>query len=74
MEVTVIRIVIGALASDIRYQRIDKGVGGLGNKSTNGDYPNNHIKISQYTEKSPGDLRGFAVTQTRVRNYQLMVL
>ena len=40
---------------------------GLGNKRTNGDHPNfNIIEIGQNTEKSLGDLRRFAVTQTPV--------
>ena len=44
------------------------GTGGLGNKMTNGDYPNNSIiKIDQNTEKSPGDLKRLAVTQTPVK-------
>ena len=36
------------------------------------DYPDNSIiKIGQNTEKSPGDLRRLAVTQTPTRNHQL---
>ena len=39
------------------HQRVGKGTGGLGNKRTSGDHPNyGIIKISQNTEKSPGDL------------------
>ena len=34
----------------------------------------NIIKISQNTEKNPGDQRRLAVTQTPVENYQLMVV
>ena len=32
------------------------------------------IKISQNTEKSPGDLMRLAVTQTPVKNYQLTLV
>ena len=47
------------------HQRIGIGTGGIGNKRTSGDYLNDSIvKISQNTEKSPGDLRRLAVTQT----------
>ena len=48
---------------------------GLGNKRTSGDHPNYSIvKISQNTEKSTGGLRRFIVTQTPVRNYQLILM
>ena len=36
-----------------------------------GDHPNNIVEIGQNTEKSPGDLRKLAVTQTLVRNHRL---
>ena len=37
-------------------QRIGKGTGRLGNKRPSGDHPDySFIKISQKTEKSPGD-------------------
>ena len=45
------------------HQKNDNGTGGLENKRTSGDHPNDSIKISQNTEKSPGDLRKLAVTQ-----------
>ena len=32
------------------------------------------IKISQNTEKSPGDLKRLAVTQTPVNDHQLMLV
>ena len=32
------------------------------------------IKIGQNNKKSPGDLRSFAVTQTPVKNHQLMLV
>ena len=49
---------------------IDAGTGGLENQRTKGDHPNyNIVEIGQNTEKSPGDLKRLAVTQTPVRNY-----
>ena len=57
------------------HQRSSTGTGGLGNKRTGGDYPNDSIiKIGQNTEKSPGDLRRLAGTQTPVRNHQLTLV
>ena len=47
------------------HRRIIKGTGGLGNKRTIGDHPNYSI-----IEKSPGDSRRLAVTQTTVKNSQ----
>ena len=42
--------------------------GGLGNKRTSRDHPNySIIEIGQNTEKSPGDLKRLAVTQTLVK-------
>ena len=56
-------------------KRIGTGTGGLGNKRKNGDYSDNSIiRINQNTEKSPGDLRRFAVTQTSMRNHQLALV
>ena len=37
------------------HQRIGTGTGGLGNKRTRGDHPNDSIKIGQNTKKNPGD-------------------
>ena len=45
-------------------QEFLKGAGRVKNQ----DHPNYSIEISQNTEKSPGDLRRFAVTQTPVRH------
>ena len=46
-----------------------------GNKRTSGDHLNySIIKIDQNTEKSPGDLRRLAVTQTPVENHQLTLV
>ena len=52
---------------------IGKGTGRFGNKRISGDHPDySIIKIDQNTEKSPGYLRKLALTQTPVRNHQLM--
>ena len=49
-------------------QRTDIGVGG--NKTASGDHPKYRIiKIGPHTKKSPGDLRGLAVTQTPMENH-----
>ena len=40
-----------------------------------GDHPNDGIiEDGQNTEKSPGDLRRFAITQTPVKNHQLKLM
>ena len=42
---------------------------------TSGDYPNySIIKFNQNTEKSPGDMKRLAVTQTPVEIHQLMLM
>ena len=67
MKVTVIPIVIDALGT------IPKGlVKGLEALEITEQVET--MKIGQNTEKSPGDLRKFAVTQTPVRNHQLMLV
>ena len=54
------------------HKSIGTETGGLGNKRSSGDHPNNSIvEIGQNTKKSTGDLRKLAVTQTPVENYQL---
>ena len=54
------------------HQRIIKGTGRLGAWRTSGDHPNYCIiENDQNTEKSPGDLKGFAVTKTPEKNHQL---
>ena len=56
------------------HQWIGTGTGELGNKRSR-YHPNYSIvEISQNTEKSPGDLRRLAVTQTLVRNHQLTLV
>ena len=57
------------------HQRITKGTGGLEGRRTSGDHPNyNIIENSQNTEKSPGDLRRLAITQTPVKYHQLKLI
>ena len=57
------------------HQRICTGTGGLENKKVSGDHPNySIIKIGQNIEKSPVDLRRLAVTETPVKNHQLMLV
>ena len=73
MKMTIISIVIGV--SCYSHQRIIKGTGGLVYKRTSGDYPNNYIfENGQNTEKSPGDLRRLAITQTSVKDHQLTLM
>ena len=56
-------------------QRIIKETGGLGSWRTSGDHLNNSIiDNGQNTEKSPGDLRRLAVSQTPVKNHQLKLM
>ena len=51
-------------------QRLDKGVGRVGNLRTSRDHVNYSIvEIGQNTEKSPGDLRRHAVIQISVKDY-----
>ena len=52
-----------------------KETGGLGSWRTGGDHPNDSIiENGQNTEKSPGDLRIIAVTQTPVKNQMLTLM
>ena len=54
---------------------IIKGSGGLRNWRTSGDHPNDSIiEIGQYIEKSPGDLRRLAVTQSPMKDNHLTVM
>ena len=51
-----------------RHQRFGIGTRGLGNKWISVDHPDYIIiKISKNTEKSPGDLKRLAVTETPVK-------
>ena len=55
--------------------RIIKGPGGFGSWRPSGDHPNNSIiENGQNTEKSPGDFRRLAVTQSPVKNHQLTLM
>ena len=57
------------------HQRIGTRTGRLGTNGTGRDCPNYRIvEIGQNTEKSPGDLKRLAVTQTPVRNSQLTLI
>ena len=57
------------------HQRISSRTGGFRNNRTGGDCPIFcRVKIYQDTEKSPGDLRRLAVTQTVVENHLLRLL
>ena len=52
-----------------------KRTGGLGSWRTSGYHPNySIIENDQNTEKSPGDLRRLAVTQTPVKDHQLTLM
>ena len=67
MEVTMIPIVIGTFSTVTKRLLL-----GLGNKRTNGDHLNySVVEMDQNTEKSPGDLRKLAVSQTSIESYQL---
>ena len=58
-----------------RHQRIIKGTVELGDRWTSGDFPNyNIIENGKNTEKSPGDLKRLAITQTPVKDHQLKLM
>ena len=64
MKVTVIPIVIGALATVPKGSE-KKKTGGTGNQGKNRNHPDHsNVKIGKNTQKSPDDLRGLAVTYT----------
>ena len=57
------------------HQRTDKGTSRLRNQRTIRYYPDYSITmIGQNTEKSLGDLRRLAVTQTPMKDHQLTVV
>ena len=65
-NITAIPIVIGMLG---------KKTSGIGIQRKNRDHPDYCIgKIGQNTEESPGDLRRLAITQTPVKDHQLMLV
>ena len=70
MQVTIIPIVFGAFGT------VTKGLlKGLEDLEVGGDHPNDSIiENGQNTEKSPGDLRRLAVTQTPVKNHHLTLM
>ena len=54
---------------------IIKGTEGFGIWRSSGDHPNhNIIKNGQNSEKSPGDLRRLAVTQTPLKDPQVTLM
>ena len=57
------------------HQRIIKATGGVGNRMTSGNYPHYYIiKNGLNTEKSPGDMKRPAVTQSPVKDHQLKLM
>ena len=72
MKVTIKPIVIGA------FGIVTKGLlkaWMTWKLAMSGDHPNDSIiENGQNTEKSPGDLRRLAVTQTPVKNHQLTMM
>ena len=66
---------IGILRVQYSYQRIGKRTGGLGNKRTSGDHSNYCVvEIGKNIKKSPVDLWRLALTQTPVKDHQLMLM
>ena len=56
-------------------QKLGKETGRIRNQRMSGDHSDySVIKIDQNTQKSPGDLRRLAVTQTPVKAHQLMLV
>ena len=76
MKVTIIPIVIGAFGTVTKeLLRIIKGPGRFRSWRASGDHLNNSIiENGQNTEKSPGDLRRLAVTQSPVKDHQLTLM
>ena len=59
----------------VQSPKIGKKTRGLGNKRTSGENLNYSIaEIGQNTNKSPGDLRRLVVTQTPVKDHQLILV
>ena len=71
IKVTFIPIVIGALSTDTKGL-----IRGLEDLEIRGRVETIYsiIEISQNTEKSPGDLRRVAVTETSVKDHQLTLM
>ena len=73
MKVTVTPIVIGAFRTVTKG--LLKGLDDLEAEGTSGDDLNYSIvENGQNTEKSPGDLRRFVVTQTPAKDHQLTLM
>ncbi len=69
MKVTIIPIVISAFVTVTKG--LLKELERLGSWRASGDHTNYYIiENGQNTEKSPGDLRRLAVTQTPVKDHQ----
>ena len=70
MKVTVIPIILGALGT------VPKGLERrLEELQIGGDYPDYiFVKVGQNTEKSPGDQKRLAVTQTPAKDHQLTLV
>ena len=74
MKVTIRPIVIGAFGT-VTINRIIKGPRGFGSWQPSGNHPNNSIiENGQNTEKCPGDLKRLAVTQSPMKDHQLMLM
>ena len=69
MKGMVIPIVIDALGTVTKG--LVKEMGRIGNKNTTND---STLKIDQNTQKSPGELRRRAVTQTPLKDHLLMLV
>ena len=73
MTGTIIAIVIGAFGTVTKG--LLKGQEDFGSWRPSTNHPNNSIiENGQITEKSPGDMRRIAVTQSPVKNYQLTLM
>ena len=73
MSVTVILIILNALGTIPKD--MEKNPEGIGNRRKNQNHPNcSIVEIGYNTEKSPGNLRRFAVTQTPVKDPQLTLV
>ena len=58
-----------------RNKRIIKGAGGFGRWRPSGEHPKDSIiENGQNTEKTPGDMRRLALTQTPVKAHQLTLM
>ena len=73
MKVTIIPIMIGAFSTVTKG--LLKGLEDSGSWRPSGDHPNNSIvENGQNTEKSAGDLKRLAVTQSLVKDHQLTLM